>query len=136
MVLLLSHYALSYYGLTPEKVTLVSSITCQRNKLFTTPVGTFSYRYLPMEKYRLGIVQKIILDPYQVFIASPEKALVDKIYFSKLNLKSSNQMWIYLLDDLRINESDLRALNISFIRELAETYQHSQVKLLGETLRR
>ena len=44
-------YALSYYGLIPEHVHTITSITPQRDKSFVTPLGHFSYRYLTMLYY-------------------------------------------------------------------------------------
>ena len=37
-------YALYYYGLIPEHVRVVTSITPQRNKIFNTPIGQFTSR--------------------------------------------------------------------------------------------
>src|SRR5262249_19556355 len=48
-------YALSYYGLIPERVPTVTSITNKRKKSFATPVGNFTYQYLSAEKFAIGI---------------------------------------------------------------------------------
>ena len=48
-------YALSYWGLIPEYVEEVTSITNKRNKVFRTPLGVFSYRYLPAYKFAVAV---------------------------------------------------------------------------------
>ncbi len=42
-------YALSYYGLIPERVYEVTSATLHAKKVFETLLGRFSYRPIPME---------------------------------------------------------------------------------------
>ena len=39
-------YALSWFGLIPERVYVVTSISTGRSRKFTTPIGDFSYRQL------------------------------------------------------------------------------------------
>lgn len=46
-------YALHYHGLIPERVEAVTSITCGRGRRFSTPIGLFIYRMVPMRAYRL-----------------------------------------------------------------------------------
>ncbi len=66
-------YALSFYGLIPERVTLITSITSKKLKRFITPVGNFNYYYLPSHKYSFGIELKGSVNR-QFLIASPEKS--------------------------------------------------------------
>src|SRR5262245_31791812 len=39
-------YALAFYGMIPERVEVLTSVTNKRDKIFKTPVGLFTYRYL------------------------------------------------------------------------------------------
>ena len=48
-------YALSQYGLIPERVEDVTSITTGENKKFSTPLGVFTYQHLPLRRYSTGI---------------------------------------------------------------------------------
>jgi predicted transcriptional regulator of viral defense system len=84
--------ALSYWGLIPERVYTVSSVTTNSSKEFRIPIGTFTYTHLPSPYYSLGI-QSLALTPRQtILIASPEKALCDKIVTtSGINLRSTKQ---------------------------------------------
>ena len=46
-------YALSYYGMIPERVETITSITSGRARSFVTPVGQFTYR--PTSHFSTGI---------------------------------------------------------------------------------
>src|SRR3990167_11055459 len=47
-------YALAYYGLIPEHVTEVTSISTKRNRSFDTPIGRVSYAHLPPKFYKVS----------------------------------------------------------------------------------
>jgi predicted transcriptional regulator of viral defense system len=71
--------ALAHYGLIPEYVPLVMSVTTSRPARWNTPLGDFAFRHIKsglLRGYRL-------LDlggGQQAFVATPEKALLDLIY--------------------------------------------------------
>lgn len=109
-------YALSYWGLIPERVEEVTSINNKRNKSFKTPLGVFSYRYLPTNKFNIG-VDLIQANQLYFFIATKEKALCDKLYFSS-KLPNQQELIIYLEDDLRIDMYELEELNKQLLLEL------------------
>src|SRR5450759_4428928 len=48
-------YALSYYGLTPERVDSVTSVTTGKSRTFDTPVGRFTYWPVPERVFPIGI---------------------------------------------------------------------------------
>ncbi len=73
--------ALSYYGLIPEHVYTTTSVTINRSKVFENMLGRFSYDYLPLPYYRLGINLRQE-DEISFQIATPEKALSDLIVLS------------------------------------------------------
>jgi len=66
-------YALHYHGLTPERVETITSVTCGRSRTFDSPVGTFSYRMIPMEAFRTGMDQVELDDGRSFLIAIPER---------------------------------------------------------------
>lgn len=71
--------ALAHYGLIPETVPVVTSVTAARPACWDTPLGRFEYRHVKADLlygYRsleLGAGQR-------AFVATPEKALLDLIY--------------------------------------------------------
>lgn len=72
-------YALGYYGLIPERVEDVTSVTVRKTARVVNDAGTFTYRHISREGYRGFVVVKGG-DGIPFFIAEPEKALVDLMY--------------------------------------------------------
>jgi predicted transcriptional regulator of viral defense system len=72
--------ALAYYGLIPEHVAVVTSVTTERPGEWDTPLGTFLYRHIrPGLFYGYRRVD-LGVDHQRAFIASPAKALLDTVY--------------------------------------------------------
>lgn len=77
-------FALSYYGLIPERVYTYTSASCgkRKKKIYQNPLGTFTYRDVPVSAFPYEIMLKS--EEGSVFaVASPEKALCDKLYTMK-----------------------------------------------------
>ena len=117
-------YALSYWGLIPEKVEEITSMTNKRNKVFQTPVGTFSYKYLENSKYSVGI-ERIPDETGPFLIAAKEKAICDRL--AMINDISIKEMTACLQDDLRLDMNELPELNIDLIQEIAQVYKKKSV---------
>jgi predicted transcriptional regulator of viral defense system len=72
--------ALAHYGLIPEYVPLVTSVTTARPGRWDTPLGSYEFRHIKTS--RLNGYRLVGLGGgQQAFIAIPEKALLDLIYF-------------------------------------------------------
>jgi len=115
-------YALSYYGMIPEKVTAVTSAVFNKNKdkEFDTPVGRFVYRYINPGLYFHGIERhEENGEPY--LIASREKALCDILYKIK-NISEKTDIELLLFDDLRIDEAEFLRLNITDLKLIVPLY--------------
>lgn len=114
-------YALAFYGLIPEKVEVVTSITNKRNKDFDTPVGRFTYRFLNPSLYSFGITLHKIDNFHSVLIATKEKALADLLYFNN-NFETEILLEEFLLKNLRIEKDALSNFNLQKIKTLAKLY--------------
>ena len=129
--------ALSYWGLIPERTYEISSVTVKSSKKYKTPVGRFGYQQLPTPYYSYGIC-RVKLTPNQlVLMASPEKAICDKIVLTpNINLRSIKQTRAFLLEDLRMNENLLRTLNLEIITSwLEDAPKKNSLKMLIATLK-
>ncbi len=131
------NYALSFYGLIPERTVTVTSITNKRDKTFVTPIGDFTYRYLTPKKYFVGIELFNLNEQSNFLIASPEKALCDHIYLTDKNIKliSTADVEHYLQNDLRIQEEALRELRNNLLSEIVNTYQDKRLTMLENYIR-
>ncbi|OAV67964.1 hypothetical protein Barb6XT_01227 [Bacteroidales bacterium Barb6XT] len=113
--------ALSHYGLIPEKVFAIRSITTKRAKQFENAFGCFEYISMPADYFSIGIRQQIVDNKYAYLIATPEKALCDLILVTpNLRLQSIKAMQTYLEDDLRIDFSAAENIDLDIIRECVE----------------
>ena len=109
--------ALSYWGLIPEAVYETTSVTTKKSKIFNTQAGRFSYTNLSLPYYSFGIKKVIISKTQTVMLASAEKALCDKIVTTKgLLLRSKIDVVQYLLEDMRIELSSLKNLEVKEIQ--------------------
>ncbi len=125
-------YALSHYGMIPERVEVVTSATTGNTKNFTTPLGTFSYRSLPIEKYKTFTLA-VISSNSSYLIATPEKALLDTLD-SVRGLSPSIQT--LLLEDLRIDETALKNLSLDKLKKAAQPFTHPNIVKLIPFLER
>ena len=129
-----SDSALSFYGAIPERIERVSSMTCKRRKLFKTPVGEFLYNIIRPEAYSFGITQISLRDVGHVLMATPEKALVDRIASMK-GVDATEGMIQLLLEDFRIADEFIRSLRLSHVKILSGLYKKRSVVVLHEALK-
>jgi len=130
-------YALHYHGLTPERVEAVTSVTCGRSRTFATPVGTFSYRMIPLEAFRTGMDRVELDDGRSFLVAIPEKALADRIVADRgAGISTQKELHEYLLSSLRIDPAGLRELDPVRVAEIARAYRSRRVKLLADLISR
>lgn len=126
-------YALSFYGFIPERVSEITSATPKNRKLFQTPIGRFSYKKVPLSAYSLGVDWFSDEVEGGKFIATPEKALSDKIRYDKgIGTLTQKSMLKYLKYDLRVEFS--KKLDISLIKEIAHAYKSKNLKTLVSLL--
>ncbi len=128
-------YALSYYGMIPERVSEITSATSKNEKLFETPVGRFSYKKVPLKAYSVGIDWIYDEDEGGRFIATPEKALCDKIRYDRgIGTLTQGAMVNYLKYDLRLEIT--KPLNVELIKEIATAYRSRNLKTLSQVVKK
>lgn len=127
-------YALGRHGLIPEAVRTYTSATCGKRKTrrYKNAFGRYSYQDVPLAVFPLFVDLKREGN-YAYWLASPEKALCDQLY--KLPpITSRRTLERLLLDDLRIDEEGLYALDSSVVSRLAERYHSRSVTHLASYL--
>ncbi len=129
-------YALSFYGLIPERVNTITCATInkKKKKIFNTQFGTFTYRDVPSFAYPEEIILKEE-NNYSYQIATKEKALCDKLYTLK-PLNNYTNLEKMLFDDLRIDTQEFNKLNVETIEKLSNLYRSRNVELLARYIRR
>ena len=112
--------ALRYYGLIPETVYTIQSMTIKHSRSFETPIGRFDYTFINREAFHIGITS-INKQSYAFLMATPEKALCDLIANSpQVNLRYAKDVEVYLEDDIRMDIDDFRNMDISVFEHYAE----------------
>ena len=127
-------FALSYYGLIPEAVHNYTSATFKKGKKkkYINPLGTFFYQDVPSHIFPFGI--SIINEADRTFlIATPEKALCDKLYTLK-PVSNKKEMYDLLFNDLRIEINELLNLNLDDLFILCENYKSTNMNFLKKIL--
>ena len=130
-------YALQYYGLIPERVEAVTSVTSGRSRKFSTPAGMFTYRQIPVHAMSSGMDRAELKDGTAFLIATPEKALADKIISDRgASVGTQKKLLDYLENDLRINMEHLLSLNPAVLDDIAGRYYSRKLKNLTGFIRK
>lgn len=106
--------ALAHYGLIPEKVFAVTSMTTKASRKFQTNIGLYTYTNLPLPYYAFGLATVSLSKDQQAIMAIPEKALCDKIATTAgITLRSQSSARDYVFGNLRMEEEDLAKFDLN-----------------------
>lgn len=128
-------YALAWYGLIPERVETITSITTGRSRRFETPLGRYSYKQLSDNRFSYGAsIQKA--DSGNWLITEPLKALADKAWTDKrFQPVSSASYEAYFFEDLRVDEETLAGYcSQDKIIELGKAYSARKISWMADFL--
>jgi hypothetical protein len=128
-------YALQYHGLIPEAVATVTSVTSGRSRSFNTPMGDFTYRQIPLPSFQVGMDRVMEENNRSFLIATPEKALADKVFADRgILLRYLKEMREYLYDNLRIDPDQFSQLDSEKMKMIAERYGSRKLRVLAQLL--
>jgi len=106
--------ALAHYGLIPEKVFAITSMTTKASRKFQTNIGLYTYTNLPLPYYAFGLATVSLSKDQQAIMAIPEKALCDKIATTAgITLRSQSSARDYVFGNLRMEEEDLAKFDLN-----------------------
>jgi len=128
-------YALSFYGMIPERVTnyILATFNKQKTKKYITSFGTYFYRDIPKSAYPFDI--KVIEENgYVYYIASKEKAFCDKLYSSK-PVFSVKQLKELIFENLRIDFETFSSLDMAKLRMLIPKYKSKNLMFLEKLIK-
>ena len=106
------HSALSFYGMIPEEVVQVTSVTTLKTAKFENDFGTFHYQNVKTPLY-FGYEIKTMQNGRGLLFATPEKALLDLLYLNPY-YKTGQDM-----EELRLDEDFMQS---EFNRERFANY--------------
>ena len=118
--------ALREYGLIPERVEVIESMTTHLTVSFENPVGRFEYHHCAKDYYSIGITQREE-EGITYLIATPEKALCDYIVCTpRLPLRFIKDTYIFLEEDLRLDMDAFMEMNVDIFRQCAAVSKKQQ----------
>ena len=122
------HTALSFYGIIPEAVVEITSVTTQKTCRYENAFGQFSYQTVRPRLF-WGFEPKTMRDGKQYMMATPEKAIIDLLYLYP-QYSSVEDM-----RELRLDEDWMHGeLNLARLKEFAERINspilNKRIKLL------
>lgn len=114
------HWALRFYGLIPERVETITSITTRHTREFANILGHFTFRGVSKEYFPIGIKSQED-EGLHFLLASPEKALCDMLMQEKyVPDQSVSRLEVFFEEDMRIDLDDLRQMDGRIIRQCME----------------
>ena len=119
--------ALAWYGLIPEFVPVVTSVTTGRPQLIETPMGRFDFRHIN-KNFFWGYQQVELTAGQTAFIARPEKALLDLVCLTPGGDKEE------FIEELRIQ--NIEQIDKAALREFAEKAQRPKLKRALHNIKR
>ena len=111
------HSALAFYGIIPEAVVQITSVTSLKTAFFSNPFGEFSYKNLKNDLI-FGYDLKTMDRRRNLLFATPEKAILDLLYlYPFYNNKQE-------ISELRFDEAFMQDdLNVERLNEFTEKFK-------------
>ena len=121
------HYALRYYGLIPEHVFSLTSVTTRHTRTFYNQLARFYYHGVSKEYFPIGITMKEE-EGVTFMMATPEKAVCDMLMVEKfVPDQSLSRLEVFFEEDMRIELDDLRQLNPDIIKACMEVSKKKKI---------
>ena len=99
------HSALSFYGMIPEEVVQLTSVTTQKTAKFENSFGTFHYQNVKTPLF-FGYEIKTMQNGRGLMFATPEKALLDLLYLNPYYRTEQDMEELRLDEDFMQSEFD------------------------------
>lgn len=113
--------ALAFWGLIPERVAQVVALTPRKTALFKNFYGLFRYRNIKKNLF-FGFVSVKDEAGLPVIIATPEKTILDKIYFDP-SFRTDEE---YFLENLRLQNYE--RLSKKRLKKFAKQFSSEKVR--------
>lgn len=122
------HSALSFYGMIPEEVVQLTSVTTLRPAKFDNLFGTFHYQSVKRSLY-FGFDTKTMQNGRRLLFATPEKALLDLLYLNPYYKSESDFEELRLDEDFMQNELDKERL-MDYLAKMSNKSMDNKIKCL------
>jgi predicted transcriptional regulator of viral defense system len=118
--------ALSFYGMIPEGVSQITSVTTRKTIKFSNVLGTFRYSTVKRSLF-WGYIRKQVGEVHVLF-STPEKALLDLVYLRMGEFGSAQE----LVDSMRLQS--LAVLDKEMLLATSKRFGHPKVIGIAQEL--
>ena len=122
------HTALAFYGMIPEAVVQITSVTSLKTANFSNSIGEFSYKSVS-EELMFGYDLKPLTDGRTLQLAKPEKAILDLLYLYPFYNTTNELEELRLDDDFMLDEFNWELMQTYIIQFKNKTLE-KRIKLL------
>ena len=122
------HTALSFYGIIPEAVVEITSVTTQKTCRYENVFGQFSYQTIRPRLF-WGFEPKTMRDGKQYMMATPEKAIIDLLYLYPQYSTIDEMRELRFDEDWMHDELNMERL-MEYVRRIGSPVLKKRVKLL------
>lgn len=129
-------WALSYYGLIPERVFAITSASFRnrKNKTFINYFGRYEFTDIPSDAFSEGLTYLESGD-YIVKIATKEKAICDSLCKWRV-VKSVKDLKVLLFEDKRIDIDEFADCDFKLMKRLASLYRKTNLQVLIKLIKK
>ena len=122
------HSALSFYGMIPEEVVQLTSVTTLKTARFENVFGTFHYQNVKTPLY-FGFEIKTMQSGRGLLFATPEKALLDLLYLNPYYKTEQDMEELRLDEDYMQNELNTERM-MSYLSKMGSKTLEQKVRRL------
>ena len=123
------HSALSFYGMIPEEVVQLTSVTTLKTAKYENAFGTFYYQNVKPSLF-FGYEIKTMPNGRGLWFATPEKALLDLLYLNPYYKTERDMEELRLDEDFMLNEFSTERLDEYLKRFGSKTLRQRMNRLL------
>lgn len=125
------HTALAHYGIIPEAVMKITSVTTLKPAGFSNAFGDYTYQSVK-KQLMFGYEPKIMSNGRSIMFATPEKALLDLLYLYPFYNTTADMLNLRLDEDY-MQEDFNKQLLLEYAREVGSAALNSRIDTLLNT---
>ena len=127
------HTALAFYGIIPEAVVQITSVTSLKTANFQNDIGEFAYKSV-LRELMFGYDIKPVANNQSIQIAKPEKAILDLLYLYPFYNTEQEMENLRFDEDFLTDEINLMLLE-EYLLKMESNALEKRVKLFKKTYR-
>lgn len=127
--------ALAFWGLIPESVHQVVSVTRRRSRTYATGLGRYVFVRVPCDQLRAGVRSTEVDRGAWAFVATPLRAIADMVYLRPAVTWEHDGVG-FLTESLRILPDELEGISFDQHEEICVSLRSQRTRRYLEGLRK